>query len=100
MKKSCETRKNRKCVQKRPPRPYKPCDAARIARNCWQNQGYSQVEVLACVANALGYEYIAVPDRPDADKEQRLSIDSALVRQLESARDKVNEFLAFFGIEG
>jgi len=54
----------KKCYYKyprNPPRYFKPCDVARIAQNCVQdNDNIGRAHVLACVANALGFDHICL----------------------------------------
>ena len=45
------------------PRFFKPCDVARIARNCVSDNNLTEEEVLACVAKGLGFSHISLSRR-------------------------------------
>lgn len=75
-------------------RTFQPCDVARIARQCASDNGYPAEMVLAYVARALGFTHIALHRHDtNAAADERRSGDSALLRQLEEIRDRLDEFL-------
>jgi len=61
------------------PRYFKPCDVARIAWNCWDDEQVSDPNVLlACIAKRLGFESIVLhPDYEDRYDEY-LAIEQEL----------------------
>lgn len=97
MPRKCYIKPNRK-----KPRYFKPCDVARVAKNCVQDNDLPAELVLAYVARGLGFTHIALHKRDEEfntdDGKARVS---SLVKQLEEFREVLNEFLKkYFGIEG
>jgi len=93
----------KKCYNKpdrKNPRYFKPCDVARIAQNCVEDNNYPPELVLAYVAKYLGFSHIALQQRKGIDvSDERRSGDSALLRQLEEFRDSLDKFLKRIGLD-
>jgi hypothetical protein len=85
------------------PRVYQPCDVARIARYCLQdNPDVSRNQLMAVIAKGLGYSSIAVEEPVGMVQDSELSSKqtSTLIDLLELFREWLNRLLALFGIEG
>jgi hypothetical protein len=102
----CTTVPNRK-----KPRYYVPCDVARIARYCLQdNPDVSPIQLLAVVAKGIGFTKVAVENSvktrvptivgEQAKEEAAAHEPGSLIKNIEKIRDIVNKILLLFGIEG
>jgi hypothetical protein len=84
------------------PRYFKPCDVARIAKNCVQDNELPAELVLAYVARGLGFTHISLHKREEEfDTDDGVQRVSGLVKELEEMREILNAFLKkYFDIEG
>lgn len=84
-------------------RVFMPCDVARIAEYCFDdnNQDIPRELILALVAKRLGFTHISLHRRDSKDGNAlEPSKYSTLVKKLEDVRGVLNDLLRKFGIEG
>lgn len=78
-------------------RIYKPCDVARIAVYCSNdNPDVTKEQLLACVAKSLGFTHISLQTR---EGELASSNESQLVLILEDLRNKLDNILRDWGFD-
>jgi hypothetical protein len=92
------------------PRFFRPCDVARIARYCLQdNPDVSPLQLLAVVAKGIGFDKIAVEQVKSTDpkivgdqaKEEAFQHEPVpIIKAVEKLRETINKLLLLLGIEG
>ena len=87
------------------PRLFRPCDVARIARNCVEDNRLRPEEVLACVAKGMGFTHVSLSRSEETvqagislKKGQIDLVKSLLNRILNTVKDRLPELAKGIGV--
>jgi len=76
-------------------RYFKPCDVARIARNCVDdNEGVTNIITLACVARGLGFKRLCLSEKQIAEAKEykkKVDLEAKKAEDLQKAKDSAEK---------